>query len=319
MGATLPTAVALYERSRHDGRSAGRAAGVLYALNTAGAVAGSLATALFLLPTVGMRVTTIGAASLNVLAATVVLLGIQGVVDPGEPDRPRARFSYASRIALAVVALSDSPPWWRWLPEPVLLIGPTTWVLVRRELGDFGLTLGSTAVRDRSGGRDRSLAWARLSASLASLALVQILGRLSLPIGYLVHRYSNDMTTLLGIELAAVAALLFLPSFFFGATFPLAVGVVSREGAGPAESTGATLAWNTAGALSGSLAAGFLLIPHLGAEGALYAARDPLVAGHLLHPHAPRSGAPSPPRFRSSFLDGTGSSSRAGCTSTPLI
>jgi spermidine synthase len=277
MGATLPTAVAIYERSRRDGVSTGRSAGLLYAFNTGGAVAGSLATALFLLPSVGMRVTTIGAASLNVLAAAIVVLGIRGVVEVGEPERPRPRFSHGSRIAFAVVTLSgfaalvSEVAWTRSL---VLLIGPTTYgfsFVVSSVI--FGIALGSAAgarwVR-REG--TRSLAWAQLGASVASLALVQILGRLSLPIGNLVHRYSDDMTTLLGIELAAVAALLFLPSFFFGATFPLAVGVVSREGAGPAESTGATLAWNTAGALSGSLGAGFLLIPHLGAEGALYTA-----------------------------------------------
>ncbi|MGH9389020.1 MAG: spermidine synthase, partial [Vicinamibacteria bacterium] len=156
----------------------------------------------------------------------------------------------------------------------VLLIGPTTYgfsFVVGSVI--LGLALGSAAgarwVRNEGA---RSLAGAQFGAALASLALLQILGRLSLPVGHLVHRYADDMTSLLGIELAGVAALLLPASFFFGATFPLAVGVVSREGAGPAAATGGTLAWNTVGALSGSLAAGFLLIPTLGAEGALYAA-----------------------------------------------
>jgi spermidine synthase len=161
-----------------------------------------------------------------------------------------------------------------WTRSLVLLIGPTTYgfsFVVSSVI--LGLALGSAAgARFRRKEGARSLAWAQLGAALSSLALLQILGRLSLPVGHLVHQHADDMIALLGIELAAVAALLLPASFFFGATFPLAVGIISREGAGPAEATGATLAWNTAGALSGSLAAGFLLIPHLGAEGALYAA-----------------------------------------------
>jgi spermidine synthase len=277
MGATLPTAVALLDRVRRDSGGAGRSAGIIYAFNTAGAVAGSLATGLFLLSWAGVRVTTIGAAALNVLAASVVLLGTRGENEPGEQNARPAQYSTASRIALAVAALSgfgalvSEVAWTRSL---VLLIGPTTYgfsFVVSSVI--FGLALGSAAgARWARKQRSRSLAWAQLGAALASLTLVQILGRLSLPVGHLVHRYAGDMVALLGTELAAVAALLVPTSFFFGATFPLAVGVVSREGAGPAAATGATLAWNTVGALCGSLAAGFLLIPDLGAERALYAA-----------------------------------------------
>ena len=277
MGATLPTAVALREHARGDSDGAGRSAGILYSFNTAGAVAGSLATGLVLLPWAGIQITTIGAVSLNALAAAVVLLGTRGDRDPGERNARSARYSTASRIALAIAALSgfaalvSEVAWTRSL---VLLIGPTTYgfsFVVSSVI--LGLALGSAAgARFRRKEGARSLAWAQLGAALSSLALLQILGRLSLPVGHLVHQHADDMIALLGIELAAVAALLLPASFFFGATFPLAVGIVSREGAGPAEATGATLAWNTAGALSGSLAAGFLLIPHLGAEGALYAA-----------------------------------------------
>ena len=277
MGATLPTAVALLDRARRDSGGTGRSAGTLYAFNTAGAVVGSLATGLVLLAAAGMRLTTLGAAALNVLAAAAVLLGTRGENEPGERNARPAQYSTASRIALAVAALSgfgalvSEVAWTRSL---VLLIGPTTYgfsFVVSSVI--LGLALGSAAgARWSRREGARALSWAQLGAALSSLALLTILGRLSIPLGHVVHRHADDMVALLGIELAAVAALLLPASFFFGATFPLAVGVVSREGAGPAAATGATLAWNTAGALSGSLAAGFLLIPHLGSEGALYAA-----------------------------------------------
>ncbi len=270
MGATLPTAVAILERARRDGDRTSRSAGWLYALNTAGAVVGSLATGLLLLPSVGIRLTTFGAVFLNLLAGGIVLAAAARTDEPPSAPRSRsARFSFASRVALTVAALSgfaalvSEVAWTRSL---VLLIGPTTYgfaFVVSSVI--LGLALGSASGL-------RSLAWAQAGAAASSLVLLQILGRLAIPAGRLVERYADDMGALLGIELAAIAVLLLPASFFFGATFPLVVGIVSREGAGPAEATGATLAWNTVGALSGSLAAGFLLIPHLGAQSALYAA-----------------------------------------------
>jgi predicted membrane-bound spermidine synthase len=95
MGATIPTAVALLGRARHDSSGTGRAAGTLYAFNTAGAVAGSLATGLVLLPSAGMRLTTLGAASLNVLAAAVVLLAARGEKEPGERNASSAPYPTA--------------------------------------------------------------------------------------------------------------------------------------------------------------------------------------------------------------------------------
>jgi spermidine synthase len=268
MGATLPTAITMLRAESDTGRSAG----ILYAANTAGAVAGSLATPLFLLAFAGMRWTTVWAASLNALSAVLVLVFVRDALDSEPPRVETAPIAGLGRIALAVAALSGFAALMSevaWTRSLVLLIGPTTYgfsFVVSAVI--FGLAIGS-AVGARS--QFRSLPALQLGAALSSLLVLQILGRLSIPVGHLVHRYADDVPSLLGVELAAVAALLFPASFFFGATFPAAVGAVARGGAGPARASGWTLAWNTMGALTGSLAAGFLLIPRLGTEGALYA------------------------------------------------
>src|SRR5262249_9743256 len=62
MGATFPIAVAAYARAAAD-------AGRLYAFNTAGAAAGSLATGFVLLPAIGIRATTWVGVALNLIAA----------------------------------------------------------------------------------------------------------------------------------------------------------------------------------------------------------------------------------------------------------
>jgi spermidine synthase len=285
MGATLPTAIAIWR----EGNDTARSAGILYAANTAGAVAGSLATPLFLLAFAGMSWTTAGAASLNALAAVLVLLFVRDALDSELPRAELVRITRRGRIALAVAALSgfgalvSEVAWTRSL---VLLIGPTTYgfsFVVGAVI--FGLAIGS-AMAARL--QFRSLSALQLGAALSSLLVLQVLGRLSIPVGHLVHRYADDMPALLGVELAAVAALLFPASFFFGATFPAVVGAVARGGPGPGQASGSTLAWNTIGALTGSLAAGFLFIPHLGAEGALYAALSThLVACGISSPRNP--------------------------------
>src|SRR5206468_1482502 len=66
MGATLPVLVARLERER-----VGAIMARLYALNTLGAVAGTITGGFALLPGVGLTVTTWIAAALNVAAALV--------------------------------------------------------------------------------------------------------------------------------------------------------------------------------------------------------------------------------------------------------
>src|SRR5262249_18529646 len=62
MGATFPIAVAAYAGGAAD-------AGLLYAVNTAGAAIGSLATGFVLIPAIGVRATTWLGIALNLLAA----------------------------------------------------------------------------------------------------------------------------------------------------------------------------------------------------------------------------------------------------------
>jgi len=69
MGMTLPLLAAL---TGARAERAGRVAGTLYAANTTGAVAGSLACAFFLLPRLGIGRSTLLAVALNLAAAAIV-------------------------------------------------------------------------------------------------------------------------------------------------------------------------------------------------------------------------------------------------------
>ena len=54
-----------------------------------------------------------------------------------------------------------------------------------------------------------------------------------------------------------------------GMTYPLAVRVLASDADDAAPASARVYAWNTVGAIVGSLAAGFLLIPELRYEGAI--------------------------------------------------
>jgi predicted membrane-bound spermidine synthase len=72
---------------------------------------------------------------------------------------------------------------------------------------------------------------------------------------------------------ALLAALLLLPmTVAIGATYPLAVRVLARDADDAAPASARVYTWNTVGAIFGSLAAGFVLIPALKYEGAIRAA-----------------------------------------------
>jgi spermidine synthase len=77
LGATFPIAAAWASRQRHGAPVAGVTGG-LYAINTAGAAAGALATGFWLLPAFGLRGATWTGVALNAIAATVAPGSIGG-------------------------------------------------------------------------------------------------------------------------------------------------------------------------------------------------------------------------------------------------
>ena len=69
---------------------------------------------------------------------------------------------------------------------------------------------------------------------------------------------------------ALFCGLLLLPmTIAIGMTYPLAVRILARDADEAAPASARVYAWNTVGAIVGSLAAGFLLIPELKYEGAI--------------------------------------------------
>jgi spermidine synthase len=99
---------------------------------------------------------------------------------------------------------------------------------------------------------------------------------------FLLWTVANGWKTM-GLWPAVLIAIL-PPSLFMGVGFPLALGIAGRGHDGPAaiaRRVGALYALNVAGAIAGSLAAGFLLLPRLGSVNSLIALSALLVVSGL--------------------------------------
>lgn len=118
MGLTFPLAVRAFSEWRGE---PGRQAGRLYAVNTLGGIAGSLAAGFLLLPVLGLARTASVAAVLNVLNGVVLLLlmrkgraagsaaalaavALAGSVALAEPRAPTFSYGYAGRFGSAAFA-----------------------------------------------------------------------------------------------------------------------------------------------------------------------------------------------------------------------
>lgn len=288
MGGSLSAAARAVTAADDAGR---RRVALLYAANTTGAVAGVLIAGFVMLERYGNRRTLWAAAALNAVVAAIAWWLGRRVVPPrgveskspvkkprrrkgGDPSTvlgmtpgttpPRNAVLAAAAIS-GVVFLLMELVWYRVL-SPIL--GGTTFMfalVLAVALAGIGIG-GAVYARLRTG----SASAGALAVTLALQALV-----LSAPyaLGDRVALLANALrdVSAFGAHVAGwalVTAIVVLPaSIVAGVQFPLLIALL---GSGPDDvgrDVGHAYAWNTAGAIAGSLLGGFMLIPTLGAMG----------------------------------------------------
>ncbi|MEN8159617.1 MAG: fused MFS/spermidine synthase [Myxococcota bacterium] len=273
MGATLPM---LARHAVHDEAQIGRRIGTLYAVNTAGAVAGTLATAFLLLPELGLRLTVWTGALLNgvvFVAAAGLARGVGAAARPATPSTAlplawRGRVVLAVAFCSSVASFTYENLWFRLFEQ---VVGASIYAFSTM-LGGFliGIALGGAAAAPLARTRRGSavgLALSQIGAAVFSaLAFVWVD---SLPM----LAASVNQPGILGVATrASVAAALLLPSTLcIGASFPFAVRALTESVEAAAATSARVYAWNTLGAIVGSVAAGFWVIPGLGFERTLLA------------------------------------------------
>lgn len=288
MGATLPLVV-----SSALGRpeALGSRIGLLYTVNTAGAIVGALVAGFYLISGVGVTDSFRLAASVNIgVGLTAIGLSrwaapANATAGPSTALAPQPSGSLLGerqeRLVLWVFAASGlmslalEVTWFRML---VVILRPTAYaftLMLATVL--FGIAVGSAIVTPLLARRIRwvlVLAGLQLAISLAAvlsfntMARAEDLQALTRP---LLERLGVD-AYLTPIVTATVAAML-PTTLFLGAAFPIGLrlwtGDAGREEAG--RRVGVFYSLNVCGAILGSLAAGFFLLPLFGMRASLIA------------------------------------------------
>ncbi len=293
MGGTLPVIIRGLARGNQE---FGKRLGWFYGINTLGAVAGIFACGFYLIPAVGLTWTNVIAVATDAIAGTGAwVLACRGSLPTPErePLRPRFRFRdmpAASRYAILAamlcgfVSLALEVIWFRAL---ILVFGSTTYSFTVM-LGVFllGIGLGSLMVArvlDRL--RDGLLP---LLAS--SVALIGICTLASLyyfdrgPEFLLRHLLAHDFSwqSMNRARFLISASHLAIPALLFGVAFTVATRLVRRDEPSSSGAVGMVYALNTVGAMAGSFAGGFILLPRLGMERSLLLLGGVMAAAGLL-------------------------------------
>ena len=275
MGGTLPAA-ARSVTAQGDQRR--RQLATLYGCNTLGAVAGCTLATFFALELFGTRSTLWLAAGLNLLVAVVarnVDRTLPAIVD-GEASSD-APMDAAAPLAF-VLGASATVGFAFFLMELVWyrMLGP----LLGGSVFTFGLILALALAGIGVGGLLYSLLGANKPATIGGFALTCLLEAVFIAVPFAV----GDRLAVLEIVLTAfnavgfgprvaawsvVTAIVVVPAAVAaGYQFPLLVALLGRGRDNLGRQIGLTYALNTIGAIVGSLAGGFGLLPWLSATGA---------------------------------------------------
>ena len=276
MGGTLPVLTRAFtgtERERLKPALAG-----LYGLNTLGAVVGTAVTGFFLIEHVGIRVSLLATALVN-LAIGLAALRWSGTADPGrEPGEaptpaPRSAPDAIHRAALVLLAVTafasllDEIGWTRVL---VMIVGGSTYAFTLVLLVFLlGIGLGSAFVRGRSAPRGDTAGHAALAQGLtaAGAALLFLgFGVLPLYILWVVQHAGWGAGTQLAWMGVAVGGVVLIPALGMGMTFPLLADLVARPGDARGGDVGGAYALNTIGSIAGAALTGFVLVVALGTD-----------------------------------------------------
>ncbi|MCC6162266.1 MAG: fused MFS/spermidine synthase [Acidobacteria bacterium] len=318
MGATLPLVL---KSALGGNRDVGQRIGVLYGINTTGAIVGALLAGFVLIPVIGLSASFTLAAAINVVIGLTALVASRradaavahaalrssgdvgtAVQAPSPADAQTATATppadvessaWTRRSVLVVFALSGAVSlalevlWFRVL---VIFLRPTTYSFTLM-LGTVlaGIAIGSYLASPILRRGRHLLAWlAALELGIAVMALSSFQG-LTLTVYSMnwLRRTLTDAPTAAYLSPLVVASLLaILPTaLLLGMAFPVGLRVwagTAADDGRAAKLAGIFYSVNVCGAIVGAAGAGFLLIPRLGSAGTLLALASVTLAGALL-------------------------------------
>ena len=300
MGGTLPVMGQFLVRRADE---LGRRTTLLYAINTIGAASGALLAGFWLPPLFGFWRSYLLAIGLNVVIAIVALrsklrsrVPIANQREPGVPRPASSNVDGAASLRLlrslaflsGFAALGLEVLWTRMYAQVLQNSVYTFTIILTVFLAALagGAVLANALCRLRVSPFDTLcglLIAAGVLVALTPLAFDAWTSGLQLVGGGL--GWSEYVTAAFG----SVAGVLILPGLAIGSLFPFLMRVAEAQRHAPGEIIGRLAAYNTVGAVLGSLAAGFVALPSLGLWRSMWlVAALYLVAALLLSSRGPR-------------------------------
>jgi spermidine synthase len=275
MGGTLPILAGALTRGSSE---VGPALGRLYCVNTAGGVAGALAAGFFLLPQIGLRWTIVSAVVLNLVAGALALAFA-------------AKFTASEPVQSTSAAPTSevAPP--RYLLITFALVGATAMIyevawarLLATTLGSstyaFSVMLATFLAGIAIGGQlfERwsarggnitlgTYSTTQLLTGLGGVIFLLVFGQLASIMWTLIDATHRTFGGLVVAQLAICSLAILPTAVVFGFNFPVVTVLIAgrRDSEGSSSAgVGRACAANTIGAIAGSIAAGFWLVPLVG-------------------------------------------------------
>ncbi|HXV75399.1 MAG TPA: fused MFS/spermidine synthase [Candidatus Polarisedimenticolaceae bacterium] len=272
MGGTLP-ALSRFVIRRMDGFVG--SLGLLYGANTLGAAAGVFVAGFYLFEYAGISASAYLAASAQVCVGLTALLlsrtlgaaGAPPATPTPSPTPTPAAFDRGTRAACLLAAtagglavLGYEVTWTRLLTLPMRSFSYSFSLMLSLFL--LGLCIGAVGVWLVGPRLDRPIRWVgwlQLAMGLYVAASVFWMPALLSPLG------ASTFERFLGLSAIRAAAIVLPPTVLSGMVLPIAARGFAREAGRVGGDVGVVYALNTAGAIAGSLFAGLVLLPTVGA------------------------------------------------------
>jgi spermidine synthase len=267
MGGTFPVLSKFYIRWTGD---VGKTTGILYALNTAGAVCGACLSGFLLIEKLGLQLTTLLMVTLNlIIAVTAIVLSRKSQPQQKVASGEIPEYNKNLRLILPLYALAGFAAlalevlWTRELTIDFLSSTYSFTVVVVTFL--VGLTLGSwwisriKMIRQNAAALFYRLEYGIALSTLLSLPLLRYLPQ-KLYI-QAVATQSISWSSEVFFNFLVSFAVILIPTFLMGAVFPVVCALYTDSSRQIGTTVGKVYAYNTIGSIAGTLVAGFILIP----------------------------------------------------------
>lgn len=296
MGATLPVLSAALLRSANRRPTAVTR---LYTCNLVGAIFGTIAAGFLLLPSLGIRLTILTAAAINLFIgiAAIIIDRRDGRSRTGDESGEQAAGLNETSVSLAdeggsevegrANSLSSAPErstrFWlvcaalsgfvtistqvAWTRVLTMVIGSSTYAFsIVVALFLLGLATGAYLVASKKMTADlrRSIMNVEVATALTlflSLWITNFTPGLLIDLG--TRLQINSWLGLLSLQVITAALLILVPAILMGMVMPLVLVWASGAGAAALRLVGRSYAINTLGAIAGAFLTGFILIPKM--------------------------------------------------------